>query len=182
MRRPTTAARRYAEAAFQIATRDGDHAVWQDQLDRLALLLTDERLDRLAANPALPQAARERILGDALGWAPDEPAFNLVRLLLRRGRTRLAPGIAREFRRLVQRSSGVVEASVTAATELSPAEEAAIRERIEAMTGRRVELGVTVDPSLIGGVAVRVGDRMIDASVRGRLERLRERLVTGAAG
>jgi len=181
MKRPVTAARRYAEAAFQIATRDGTTTEWQERLDRLAELLRDERVDRLAGNPALPQEERERLLREALGWPADDPAFNLVRLLVRRGRIRLAPGIAGEFRRLVQRSSGIVEATVTAATELSSAEQAAIRARLEAMTGQRVELGVTVDPSLIGGVAVRIGDRMIDASVRGRLERLRGRLLSGAA-
>lgn len=182
MRRPVTAARRYAEAAFQIATRDGVVEPWQERLDHLAALLADERVDRLAAHPALPQEERERILREALGWAEDEAAFNLVRLLVRRGRTRLAPAIAREFRRLVQRSRGIVEASVASATPLSDAEEAAIRERIETMTGARVEMAVSVDPALIGGVAVRIGDRLIDASVRGRLERLREQLVAGAPG
>ena len=182
MKRPVTAARRYAEAAFQIATRDGLIAQWQDRLDALAGLLADERVDRLAGNPALPQEERERVLREALGWPADDPTFNLVRLLVRRGRTRLGPGIAREFRRLVQRSSGIVAATVTSATALSPAEEGAIRERLEAMTGQRVDLAVELDPSLIGGVAVRIGDRMIDASVRGRLQRLRERLVAGAVG
>lgn len=182
MKRPVTAARRYAEAAFQIAARDGTAGEWQHRLDHLAGVLADGRVDRLAMNPAIPQETRERVLREALEWGADEPAFNLVRLLLRRGRTRLAAGIAREFHRLVQRSSGVVEAAVSSASQLSPAEEAAIRERLEAITGRRVELGVTVDPSLIGGVAVRFGDRMIDASVRGRLERLRDRLVAGATG
>ena len=180
MKRSVTAARRYAEAAFQIATRDGTTAEWQARLDRLAELLGDDRVDRLVSHPALPQAERERVLREALGWGADEPAFNLVRLLVRRGRIRLAPGIVREFRSLVQRSNGIVEAVVTSATALSPAEESAIRGRLEAMSGRRVELSTTVDPSLIGGVAVRIGDRMIDASVRGRLERLRERLVAGA--
>ncbi len=181
MRRPVTAARRYAEAAFQIAARDDRTAHWQDRLDRLAELLADERVDRLAGNPALPHEERERVLREALGWDAGDPAFNLVRLLVRRGRTRLGPAIAREFRRLVQRSSGIVAATVTSATELSPAEQTAIRERLEAMTARRVDLAVQLDPSLIGGVAVRIGDRMIDASVRGRLERLRERLVAGVA-
>jgi F-type H+-transporting ATPase subunit delta len=192
MNRPVTASRRYAEAAFQIATRDGTTEQWQERLDQLAALLDDDRVARVAANPALAQGERERMLGealgwealggDALGWPVDDPAFNLVRLLLRRGRIRLAGGIAREFRRLVQRASGIVAATVMSATELSPGEEAAIRARLEKMTGGKVELAFQLDPSLIGGVAVRIGDRMIDASVRGRLERLREQLMAGVAG
>jgi F-type H+-transporting ATPase subunit delta len=182
MNRPVTAARRYAEAAFQIATRDGTMEEWQDRLDQLAAMLDDDRVARVAANPALAQDERERMLAEALGWPLEDPAFNLVRLLLRRGRIRLAGGIAREFRRLVQRASGVVAATVMSATELSPDEEAAIRARLEMMTGGKVELAFQLDPSLIGGVAVRIGDRMIDASVRGRLERLREQLMAGVAG
>ena len=182
MNRPVTAARRYAEAAFQIATRDGTTDQWQDRLDQLAAMLDDDRVARVAANPALAQGERERMLAEALGWPMDELAFNLVRLLLRRGRIRLASGIAGEFRRLVQRASGVVAATVMSATELSPDEEAAIRARLEKMTGGKVELAFQLDPSLIGGVAVRIGDRMIDASVRGRLERLREHLIAGVAG
>ena len=185
MNRPVTAARRYAEAAFQIATRDGTRDQWQDRLDQLAALLEDDRVARVAANPALAQDERERMLrealgGDALGWPTDDPAFNLVRLLLRRGRIRLASGIAGEFRRLVQRASGVVAATVMSATDLSPDEEAAIRARLEKMTGGKVELAFELDLSLIGGVAVRIGDRMIDASVRGRLERLSRELATRA--
>jgi F-type H+-transporting ATPase subunit delta len=183
MNRPVTAARRYAEAAFQIATRDGTTGQWQERLDQLAAMLDDDRVASVAANPALPPDERERMLGDALGWnvvgkPTDDPAFNLVRLLLRRGRIRLAGGIAREFRRLVQRASGIVSATVMSASALLPAEEAAIRARLEKMTGAKVELAFELDPSLIGGVAVRIGDRMIDASVRGRLERLRRELVT----
>ena len=183
MRRPGTAARRYAEAAFQIAARDGTTDEWQARLGQLAAVLEDARMARLAGNPALPPAERERVLLAALGWeGSDEPAVNLVRLLLRRGRIGLAGSIAAEFRRLVQQSRGIVGATVSAAAPLSAAEEDAVRRRLEAMTGRQVDLTVVIDPELIGGVAVRIGDRMIDASVRGRLRRLRERLVAGAAG
>lgn len=182
MRRPVTAARRYAEAAFQIATRDGSVDEWQERLERLAAALEDARLARLVANPALPPSDRETVLFEALGWSDEaHPAANLVRLLLRRGRIRLAGEIARAFHALVQRSRGITAATVSAAAPLSPAEQDAIRARLETMTGRTVELAVTIDPELIGGVAVRIGDRMIDASVRGRLRRLRERLVAGAA-
>jgi len=181
VKRPVTAARRYAEAAFQIASEDEAMAKWQERLDELAALLEDERAARVLANPALAQETRDDILRQALGWPKGDAAFNLVRLLVRRNRIRLAPGIAQEFRRLVQRSSGIVGATVISATELTPSEVDAIRERVEQLTDRKVELTLTRDPALIGGVAVRIGDRMIDASVRGRLERLRERLMAGAA-
>jgi F-type H+-transporting ATPase subunit delta len=181
VKRPVTAARRYAEAAFQIASQEGATERWQQHLDQLAALLDDERAARVLANPALAQETRDDILRQTLRWPKDDAAFNLVRLLVRRNRIRLAPGIAQEFRRLVQRASGIVAATVISATDLNPAEVAAVAERVEQLSGRKVELTLTLDPALIGGVAVRIGDRMIDASVRGRLERLRERLLAGAA-
>lgn len=181
MRRPATAARRYAEAAFQIATRDGTTETWQAHLAELAEALSNEALARRVNNPALAEEVRDRVLREVLAWPERDPAWNLVRLLVRRNRMRLAGAIASEFRRMVQRANGIVGATVTAATELTHDEEELIRRSLEEMTGQRIELTVTVDPALIGGVAVRIGDRMIDASVRGRLERLRERLVAGAA-
>jgi F-type H+-transporting ATPase subunit delta len=182
MRRPVTAARRYAEAAFQIASRDGTIDQWQARLDELAALLGDERIEQVAANPAVPPDQRERVLVQALEWPRDDAALNLVRLLLHRGRLGLAAAIATQYRRLVQRERGIETAVVTSATALTAAEESAVRERLEAMTNKRIELSAQVDPDLIGGVVVRIGDHMIDASVRGRLERLRDQLVAGAAG
>ena len=80
----------------------------------------------------------------------------------------------------MDRERGIVVATVTSAAPLEPAELEAIGARIRGMTGSQVELETRDDPELIGGVTVRIGDRLIDASVRGRLERLRDRIVAGA--
>jgi F-type H+-transporting ATPase subunit delta len=182
VRRPLTAARRCAEAAFQIASRDDTVDEWQERLDQLAALMADERIQQVAANPAVALEDRESVLQEALEWRPGDPALSLVRLLVHRGRLGLAEAIGREYRRLVQRARGIVPAVVTSATELSDAEQTAIRERLAEMTGQTIDMTVQLDPDLIGGVVVRIGDHMIDASVRGRLERLRAQLVAGAAG
>jgi len=105
--------------------------------------------------------------------------LNLVRLLDQRGRLTLLPAIAAELTRLLDAMRGVVAATVTSAAPLEKDEIAEIAARLESMTGQTVKLDTAVDPSLIGGLTVRVGDRMIDASVRGRLERLRDQLVAG---
>jgi len=80
----------------------------------------------------------------------------------------------------VDREHGVVVANIASAEPLEPADLAAIAERVGAGAGARVEVHATVDPELIGGLTVRVGDRLIDASVRGRLERLRDSLIAGS--
>ena len=88
--------------------------------------------------------------------------------------------MAAEYRRLLDTERGVVQAVATTAAPLTKDETAALEQKVAKMTGRTVDLRVEVDESLIGGLTVRVGDTLYDASVRGRLERLRERLVAGA--
>jgi F-type H+-transporting ATPase subunit delta len=179
MARPTTAARRYAEAAFDLASRDGAHDRWDSDLGKAVQLLADERVARIVDNPAIPLAEREAVLQKLLGRRLSRPALNLVRLLTRRGRLEILPAVAAHFGRLLDESRGIVAATVSSAAPLDDDEEAAVRSRVEAMTGREVRLSTEVDPDLIGGLVVRVGDQWIDASVRGRLERLRDQLAAG---
>ena len=103
--------------------------------------------------------------------------MNLIALLLRRGRIEQLPRVAAEFRRLDNARQGITVATATSAAPLTPDEVRALTGRLEQMTGGRIELDLQVDPSLLGGLVVRVGDRLIDGSVRGRLERLRNQLV-----
>ncbi|HEV8280675.1 MAG TPA: F0F1 ATP synthase subunit delta [Candidatus Limnocylindrales bacterium] len=179
MPRPTTAARRYAEAAFELASRHETHDRWDSDLRTAAELLADERVARVVDNPAIPLVDREAVLKRLLGRRLARPAFNLVRLLARRGRIDIVPAVAAQFGRLLDDSRGIVAATVSSAAPLDEDEEAAVRSRVEAMTGREVRLTTAVDPDLIGGLVVRVGDQWMDASVRGRLERLRNQLVAG---
>jgi F-type H+-transporting ATPase subunit delta len=180
MARRDTAARRYAEAAFEIAQRDGTVDGWRSDLHNAAAILGDDRVARQLANPALALEARAKLVDDLVGKHVSKPALNLVQLLLRRGRIDQVTRVAGQFRQLDNRRQGITEATATAAAELTPAEVRALTARLEDFTGGRVELAVTVDPALLGGVLVRVGDQLIDGSVRGRLERLRNRLVSGA--
>jgi len=180
MPRRDTAPRRYAEAAFEVGTRDGTVETWRIELGTAAAVLGDERLVRHLSNPAVPLEERAAVIDRAIGKVVSRPVLNLIQLQLRRGRIEQLPRVAEEFRRLDNRRQGITEATATAAAELTPAEVKALTARLEEFTGGRVELDVTVDPSLLGGLVVRVGDRLIDGSVRGRLERLRNQLVSGA--
>jgi F-type H+-transporting ATPase subunit delta len=108
------------------------------------------------------------------------PVLNLVLLLLRRGRIEQLPRVAAEFRRLDDKRNGLTHATATSAAPLGPDEVRAITARLEQLTGGTIALETSVDPDLLGGVVVRVGDRLIDGSVRGRLERLRNQLASGA--
>ena len=173
-------ARRYAEAAFEIAERDGSVAAWQDALTAAETLLAEPGLARLLANPAIPAASRQELLdkvaGDQLTGGPKR----LVQLLVARGRIERLPEVAREFRRLYRLREGITQATVTSAAPLTEDEVAELTAKLAGMTGGSVEVSLAVDPALLGGVQVRLGDRLIDGSVRGRLERLRSKLASGA--
>jgi F-type H+-transporting ATPase subunit delta len=180
MARRDTGARRYAEAAFEVATRDEAVEDWRKELDLAAELVGDERSLEVLANPAIPGERRAEALGEMLGDRVAKPVQNLIQLMLRRGRIDDLPRVAAEFRRLDDKRQGITHATATSATELTQDEVRALTARLEETTGGRIALDVEVDPSLLGGLIVRVGDRLIDGSVRGRLERLRNQLVSGA--
>jgi len=180
MARRDSAPRRYAEAAFEVAERDGTVDAWRSELEVAASLAGDERALEVLANPAIPGERRAEALGEMLGERVSKPVQNLVQLMLRRGRIDELPRVAAEFRRLDDARQGVIHATATAAGELTKDEVRAITARLEQQTGGHVSLDVEVDPSLLGGLIVRVGDRLIDGSVRGRLERLRNQLISGA--
>jgi F-type H+-transporting ATPase subunit delta len=180
MARPITAARRYAEAAFELASRDDSHDAWAKDLELAAQVLADDRIAHVADNPSVALSERDALIKQLLEGRVSPLALNLVTLLGYRARLELLPAIASEYRRLLRRARGIVSATVTSAAPLTKDETQAVRERVARMTSATVELESAVDPDLIGGLTVRVGDRLIDASVRGRLERLREQLVAGA--
>jgi F-type H+-transporting ATPase subunit delta len=180
MARRETAARRYAEAAFEVATRDDTVEAWRAELDTAAEIVADERVGRMLVNPSLAIERRNEMAKSIFGKSVSQPVLNLIDLMLRRGRIHELPRLAAEFRRLDNARQGITVATAISAAALTPDEIRGLTERLEGLTGGRVELEVQVDPSLLGGLVVRVGDRMIDGSVRGRLERLRNQLVSGA--
>lgn len=175
MARRDTAARRYAEAAFEIGRSEKTLDAWERDLDRLSTALADEELRTLLEHPAVPFADKERVLRRVVGDVAPE-ALNLVLLMVRRGRPRAIPRMAERFSDLVRRERGVALAEVRTALPLEDTQRAAVTERLAELTGDRIEINEVVDEALIGGITVRIGDRLYDASVRSRLERLRARL------
>ena len=179
MPRRETAPRRYAEAAFEVAVRDQTVETWRAELDAAGEIVGDERVAHVLGNPSIAEETRLDLAQSTFGSVVSKPVLNLIGLMLRRGRIDELPRVAAEFRRLDNERQGITPATATSAVPLSEDEVRAVTARLEAMTGGRIELDLKVDPDLLGGLVVRVGDRMIDGSVRGRLERLRNQLVSG---
>lgn len=178
--KPSTAGRRYAEAVFELATRDDALDAYAEGLQTATAMLAQEHVLDVLRNPARPLRQRTEIVDSLLATRVPEPILKLVGLLVERGRIDQLTGVATEYRRMLNRQRGVVDAVAKTAMPLSPDETEALKKKVAQITGRTVDLRVEVDESLIGGITVRVGDTLYDASVRGRLERLRERLVAGA--
>jgi F-type H+-transporting ATPase subunit delta len=175
MARRETAARRYAEAAFQIGRADGTLDDWERDLGVVGELLAHDEMRRILQHPVIPYAAKERVLQKAAAGIRPEP-LNLVLLMIRRGRPRAIEPMISHFAALLRTERGIVLAEVRTALPLEDEQRRAVTARLGELTGDTVEMNEVVDESLIGGIAVRIGDRLYDASVRNRLERLRARL------
>jgi F-type H+-transporting ATPase subunit delta len=175
MARRETAARRYGDAAFEIGRADGTLDAWERDLETLRTALADEHLRGLVEHPAIPFAEKEKVLRRVVTDVAREP-LSLALLMIRRGRPGAIDAMVDRFAELVRRERGISLAEVRTALPLDSEQRSAITERLRALTGDRIEMNELVDESLIGGLTVRIGDRLYDASVRSRLERLRARL------
>lgn len=173
--RTTPLSRRYAEAAFDVATQDGDVQTWLRDLDRAVSELQDRSAARIFNDPSVANHEKMEVLEDL--FQNSQPhVMNLLKLLAVRDRLHLLPAILQDMQDLDRTARGITEAYVTVARPLSDTEIGDIAERLGQATGNTIEIHTEVDPSIIGGVIVRIGDRLIDASVAGRLERLRHDL------
>ena len=172
----TTAARRYAEAIFELGDESRALEQWQEDLQVLAEVAGDGGVVAALESVKPPLEDRLALLDRALaGMSP--LTRNLARLLVSRGRFSLLPQIASVYEEMLDARNNVVRAQVTSAVPLSEDERRDVVERVRALTGASdVRLEARVDPAIIGGLILRIGDRLIDGSTRARLVQLRRRL------
>ncbi len=172
------AQRMYARALLEAAKEEGRLGEVRTQLGSFVDSVRQvPELAELLRNPQVEPRAKASILEGLLGDA-DPLVRNLLLVLAQRGRAAEVEEVEREFERLVAREEGRIDVELTTAVELSDDEAREIVGQIERAAGRRVEATRKVDPDLIGGIVLRAGSLLVDASVRGRLERLRRELVT----
>ena len=170
--------RTYARALFEAAKAEGKlELVGEELADLVAAVRDVPELRTVLENPEIDQAVKADILGQILGDA-DEVTRNFLRLLAEKGRAAEIEPIVRELETLVAAEQRVLEVELTTAYELSEDDFASIVRQIEQASGRSVRASRSVDPNLIGGLVLQAGSMRIDASLRGRLERLRQELAT----
>jgi F-type H+-transporting ATPase subunit delta len=172
------AQRMYARALFEAAQETERIDVARGQLAELAgAVEASAEFEAFLANPQLDPGAKASVLEEVTEGA-DPIVRNFVRLVASKGRAGQLRAIAEEFEAIVDREQGRLKVELTTAYALSEDEARAIVAKIELASGRTVEATRSVDPDLIGGMILQAGSLRVDASVRGRLDRLRRELVT----
>lgn len=173
------AAKRYAQAVFSLAKERGTLDRWLDDLALLNDLMSDPQAAEALASPAVPEAQKLALVDRVLAKAQPE-ARNLAHLLIQRQRVSIIPDIAQLYGAAVLEERGIVIAEVTTAEPLGTSEQEMVRTQLSRLVGKSVQLRLNTDPSIIGGVIARAGDRLIDGSVVNQLRRLRARLAATA--
>jgi F-type H+-transporting ATPase subunit delta len=173
-----SAQRTYARALYEAATDQNKlDAVREELGDFVEAQRQVPELRELLRNPQLDQRLKASALEELLG-GDEELVRNFLLLLAEKNRAGEIEEIAREFDRLVAEAEGILDVELTTAVELSDEETRDVITQIEKASGRKVEATQRVDPDLIGGLVLQAGSLRLDASVRGRLDRLRQELTT----
>jgi F-type H+-transporting ATPase subunit delta len=165
-----TIARPYAEAVFALAKERGELRRWSDMLGLAAGVFQDEQMQAAIANPKLTTDDIEKLMLAICGDRIDGAARNLIQVLSHNGRLAVLPEIRELFELLKSEDEGLVEARISSAYPLDSAQLDSVVSLLSRRYGKNISPSVSVDPELIGGVRVQVGDKVWDASVRGRLQ------------
>ncbi len=172
--------RRYAQAVFQLAVKNGRLDAWSEDLRVVATALENSEMAGLLDSPQVPASVKIDTIKQVLGDSVEPLALNLTSLLTVRSLCHLLPGILDEYGRLVDAHGGVARAEVVSAVDLNDGQRSAILAVVEDIVGTEVRLNTRVEPAILGGLIVRVGDRVIDGSIRARFAEMRRRIVERA--
>ncbi|MEO7726539.1 MAG: F0F1 ATP synthase subunit delta [Burkholderiales bacterium] len=165
-----TIARPYAEAAFRIAREKSAFDQWSDMLRLLATIVQDERIARSVGDPNVSGRQLESVIVDIGGNQLDDAGRNFVRVLTHNNRLTALPAIHDLFQKLRLEHEGVLEAKIQSAFAIDSAQVGELVKKLESKYQRKVRAEVSVDPQLIGGVKIVIGDKVFDATVRGKLD------------
>jgi F-type H+-transporting ATPase subunit delta len=167
-----TIARPYAEALYQVAQKH-DVRAWTLQLDALAQVAGDAELRQFADSPkATPQQVFD-VTTAAVNQQLADGVQNFLREVIANGKLAALPAMVEQFHALANAAAGVADAQIFSAYPIAPAQLAEVVASLEKRFGRKLEAHVSLEPSLIGGIRVVVGDEVLDTSVKARLERMK---------
>jgi F-type H+-transporting ATPase subunit delta len=170
MAETVTIARPYAEAAFRLAREQGALDRWSQMLHFLEMVVQDERITHAIGAPNLTNRQLESMVLGVCGEQLDGTGRNFVQVLVANDRLGVVPAVRALFEELKREQEGILEAQITSAFALDDEQQSRLVRRLESKYQRKVSAQVSVDPQLIGGVKIVVGDKVLDATVRGKLD------------
>ena len=165
-----TIARPYAEAVFRLAKQGNALPAWSDALNLIVAVYRDPQMQAAMANPKVTSPDIERLLLAICGERIDGVARNLIQLLVNNRRLSVVAEIRELFEQLKLEHEGKLDAKISSAFPMEDAQRSQVVNLLSSRFKRKINATVTVDPDLIGGIKVEVGDKVWDASVRGRLQ------------
>ncbi len=174
--RAGASARRYAQAAFELGREKGNLQSWQDDIELMAAVFEDRQVRAYFGDPKRRAVEKKDSARRMFEGRVQPETLNLLLLLTERGRAVLLPDVKQRFDMFVREELGLVVAQVTTAIPVDDAERDRIALELGRLTGKRVQVETTVDPQIIGGLIARVGDKLIDGSVRTSLLQLRQHI------
>jgi F-type H+-transporting ATPase subunit delta len=172
----TTIARPYAEAAFRLAREGNALPVWSEMLRLVSAVVAEPKVAAALDNPNLAAGDKEALLLSLCGDRLNKEGRNFVRVLVEADRVALTPQIREMFGTLKDEADGVARARIDSAFALSEAQLATLTAALAKRFGKRIEATVTVDPALIGGARITVGDTVIDGTVQAKLAAMAHQL------
>lgn len=176
--RPISIARNYADTLFELASTANAIEPWGELIDVTSAAMLAPSIEVVLMSPRVSREQKIAILSEALKDAPRQFTLFII-AMIRRGRQPLIGMVADEYRVLLDDRLGRVRAGITVAREIDEATKASFVARLAKAIDKEVIAGFVVDPAILGGTLVRIGDQIYDGTVRKRLSRLRRQLLTG---
>lgn len=171
-----TLARPYAEAVFKTAKASDSAEKWSEMLEFIAVVVQDPDIAGAAENPKIEQQKFVDLLLDICQENINEQGINFLKLLVQNHRLSLVPQIAELYERYRAEDEGYIDVDVKSAYAMSKSEQNTLAQSLKARFNKDVNISVTIDKSLIGGILIRAGDQVIDGSLKGRLQQLAKQL------
>jgi len=172
----TISSKQYVQAIFEIARDSNEFDAWRADLKSIVALMQDSEFSGLIENPKVPFDLKAKLSEQKLGKVK-QSVLNLVYLLISKNKLKYIHQISKDYELLLDDHNGIKHAEVTTATPIDDAEKKTISSKLEALVGGKVTIHVRIDPALIGGTVIRIGDSLIDGSIRNKLATLKRELI-----
>ena len=169
--------RRYAQAILEIAKEENKLEEWRSGVKKIAEMMQDQELLTFLESSKLPFDLKKKLVEDRLKDIIPS-VLNLAYLLIAKGRLKIAPAVAAEYERLLDAHYGIEHATVTTAIPIDEKTRIKMVHSLEDLTGHKVITDLEITPDILGGVIIKIGDKLVDGSFKSKLEALKKSLVS----